>query len=228
MVIQENYFQLIIFCHIKVFPQPACLGGSFWLVLRTWFSPEVARLPARLGGSFNIEKIGQKIGACKSGLSREVVAQERGAFGRDHCIIRIPLKKIIGVLKPLQQFLKNYHLPKISQEFLCLWSQTCNTVVPPKRAPLLSNHLSWKAAFAGTDFVSYLFYVKETSQTSRLILEGTLQTRCLKWEPLNVLKSTKNSLPNKPAEEKTLIWQKWFTENNSLEQPSYWFCFKSW
>ena len=63
------------------------------MVLRTLFSPEAARLggslpnePARLEGSFNIEKIGQKIGASKSGLSREVVAQERGAFGRDHCI----------------------------------------------------------------------------------------------------------------------------------------------
>ena len=69
------------------------MGGSFWLILRTWFSFEAACLggslpnePARLGGSFNIEKIGQKIGACKRGLSREVVAQERGSFGRDHCI----------------------------------------------------------------------------------------------------------------------------------------------
>ena len=94
MVIQENYFQLIIFCKIKVFPKLACLGGTFWLILRTLFSSEAARLggsllnePARLGGSYNIEKIGQKIGASKSGLSREVIAQERDVFGRDHCSI---------------------------------------------------------------------------------------------------------------------------------------------
>ena len=69
--------------------------------------------PARLGGSFNIEKIGQKIGASKSGLSREVVAQERGAFGRDHCILKskkmgedtiIDLQKIITVFKHRGRF----------------------------------------------------------------------------------------------------------------------------
>ena len=76
------------FCQIKLFPQPACLGGSFWLILRTWFLFEAARLggslqnePARLGGSFNIEKIGKKSVPAKAAFQERWLLKRGARLG---------------------------------------------------------------------------------------------------------------------------------------------------